>query len=638
MPALMNTFLFVEPQQHFLNYGSVVLHDIVSKNRQAGQIITELIGDDATPDRVKQELARITPIVFCGLGHGNSTTFTVECTAKLFDTSSSDLNLLADKVCSLCSCLTAQLLGPAIIDAGAVAYTGYSEEFWFYTADAAGTTRAVQSPFLCLLPDTTIAGGFKPINEFLVGDNVIGINGKQETLKTFERAYDGDVVTVKATGMLPLTTTPEHRLYAVSGSPRWRKWNKNKKSPRTVLENPMWKSASLLKPKKSFKSGDYLLIPKLKGTTNVDSIDLSSYAANTTGLHVIQGMGRPTNFPVSKLSAWLLGLYVAEGFSHTQGIALAFGQHEKELINDVCLGFKELGYTPCTAKGNHSTVVVVPSVLLKRAFRVWCGSGATNKQIPDFILNHTDLEIAKSFIKGYFAGDGALTSHMLDGKKCNRLVATTVSKKLALQLQLLIVKLDALLCIRHNDSRCETIRGKLVHCKERWLLYSQSPSLLSLFGCDTPALNDNHQFKSFGDFVAVPVRDIKVSHYDGMVHNIETPDNTYLANNLVVHNCEFQFVASLLNGKSTGDARADQLARYDEEIKYWTVGDGKDNFDAMELSRILEINKDISVFLGEGGIAPSPPQILMAGPSSLLWIAEFLILAALAYQELKRKS
>lgn len=148
MPALYNTFLFIEPQQHFLNYGSVVLHDIVSKNRKAGQIITELIDNDANPDRVKQELNRLSPIVACGIGHGNSKTYTVECTAKLFDTSSTDLNLLADKVVSLCSCLTAQQLGPAIIDAGAVAYTGYMQEFWFYTADEAGTTRAVQSPFL----------------------------------------------------------------------------------------------------------------------------------------------------------------------------------------------------------------------------------------------------------------------------------------------------------------------------------------------------------------------------------------------------------------------------------------------------------------------------------------------------------
>ena len=148
MPALENTFLFVEPAQHYLQYGSVVLHDIISKNRRAGQTITELIADDANPDRVKQELNRTNPIVFCGLGHGNEKTFTVECTAKLFDTSSSDLDLLTDKVCSLCSCLTAQFLGPAIIDAGAVAYTGYKTEFWFYIGGDPGANRAVQSPFL----------------------------------------------------------------------------------------------------------------------------------------------------------------------------------------------------------------------------------------------------------------------------------------------------------------------------------------------------------------------------------------------------------------------------------------------------------------------------------------------------------
>ena len=148
MSASMNTFLFAEPSQHYLNYGSLVLHEIVAKNKGAGQIITELIGDDANPDKIKQELNALNPIVFCIIGHGSETTITAECTAKLFDTSSPDLNLLAKRVCSFCSCLTAVYFGPAIIDAGAVAYTGYKTEFWFFIGDAPGSTRAVQSPFL----------------------------------------------------------------------------------------------------------------------------------------------------------------------------------------------------------------------------------------------------------------------------------------------------------------------------------------------------------------------------------------------------------------------------------------------------------------------------------------------------------
>lgn len=138
----------MEPQQHYINYGSVVLHDIVSKNRKAGQVITELIGDDANPDRIKQELRTMQPIVFCLIAHGNVDVVSCECTAKLFDTSSTDLDLMTDKVVSLTSCLTAQLLGPAIIDAGAVAYTGYKTEFWFYIGGDPGANHAVQSPFL----------------------------------------------------------------------------------------------------------------------------------------------------------------------------------------------------------------------------------------------------------------------------------------------------------------------------------------------------------------------------------------------------------------------------------------------------------------------------------------------------------
>ena len=148
MPAIQNVFLFIEPMGHYLNYGSVVLHDIISANRQAGQIITELIGNEANPEKIEQELKRLEPMVFSGIGHGNISSYTVECTAKFVDAESPKLELFKSKIIALTSCLTARELGPAIIDAGALVYMGYKEEFWFYIGDEAGTTRAVQSPFL----------------------------------------------------------------------------------------------------------------------------------------------------------------------------------------------------------------------------------------------------------------------------------------------------------------------------------------------------------------------------------------------------------------------------------------------------------------------------------------------------------
>ncbi|MCJ7633806.1 hypothetical protein MUP77_15645 [Candidatus Bathyarchaeota archaeon] len=148
MPALANTFLFVEPMQHSLDYGSVVLHQIVEANKRSGQTITELIGNDAYPAKVLQTLQSLQPLVFVGIGHGNTDVYSVESTNILVRDDSPELELFKDKVIDLCSCLTAVYLGPAIIDAGAVVYTGYKEEFWFFVGDAAGTTRAVQSPFV----------------------------------------------------------------------------------------------------------------------------------------------------------------------------------------------------------------------------------------------------------------------------------------------------------------------------------------------------------------------------------------------------------------------------------------------------------------------------------------------------------
>jgi len=149
MPALSNTFLFVEPDDNYLDYGSTVLHQIVEANKQSGQDITELMGADANPDKIKQILAGKNPLACAMIGHGSETIFTVFNLAPLLHAQNlSELALMNSRVVALCSCLTAVSLGPALIDAGTVSYLGYNKEFWFYTGDNAGTTRAVQSPFL----------------------------------------------------------------------------------------------------------------------------------------------------------------------------------------------------------------------------------------------------------------------------------------------------------------------------------------------------------------------------------------------------------------------------------------------------------------------------------------------------------
>lgn len=142
------SFLYVEPQQHYLEYSSKVLHDLIAAAKGSNQTI-ELIGDDANAAKIKENLTSANPVVFSGTGHGNYTTYTVECTNMFMQVGDQTVPLMKDRVVHLNSCETGGQLGPALIKAGAKAYVGSSESFWFYTGDPANTTRAVRSPFLC---------------------------------------------------------------------------------------------------------------------------------------------------------------------------------------------------------------------------------------------------------------------------------------------------------------------------------------------------------------------------------------------------------------------------------------------------------------------------------------------------------
>lgn len=144
-----NTFLFIEPQQHYLEYSSKVIHDLIAANKNASQQVVELIGADANEAKIKEALTSLNPAVFSGTGHGNYTTYTVECTSPFMKVGDPNVQLFKGRVVHLNSCETAADLGPALISAGATAYVGSNESFWFYTGDPANSTRAVQSPFLC---------------------------------------------------------------------------------------------------------------------------------------------------------------------------------------------------------------------------------------------------------------------------------------------------------------------------------------------------------------------------------------------------------------------------------------------------------------------------------------------------------
>jgi len=120
-----------------LYWGSVVLDEY-----SIGHGLDNM-GQGVLPDRLRSQWQDTKPKRFWGLGHGSKTVFTVDNKEYFFTASGKNLDLVSGCWVHLQSCLTAQQLGPAIIDAGASGYIGYHGPFWLvrYRGKEAGCAR-----------------------------------------------------------------------------------------------------------------------------------------------------------------------------------------------------------------------------------------------------------------------------------------------------------------------------------------------------------------------------------------------------------------------------------------------------------------------------------------------------------------
>jgi NADH-quinone oxidoreductase B subunit len=386
----------------------------------------------------------------------------------------------------------------------------------------------------CVPPDTLILGDNKQISEYGVRDRVTGVTGLVDVLKTFERQYQGRLVKVTGRGMLPLLMTPEHPVLTMERSMSYGKGN--------YLPAKRWKSAGELissppvKRKGSFLfpsgSHDCLLIPRAGGFVDSASIPLSEFVLQR-GMNVVRGRGEHpiTEFPLSADTAWLLGIYVAEGWNTlNHEIFFSLNHDEVNLIKRICATAKYLGYFPQVKKRETATVVRFSSAILARALREWCGHGAENKRIPDFILYQKDIELLKAFLKGYLEGDGC---KITDERGPEYIRADTTSRTLALQLQLAYARMGEFARITKKAS------GGPKRLIGRTVMTHDSYTVSTLASKRKVA-----DFQVADEFIVVPIRKVEHVEYSGKVNNLETEDNTYLVSNAVVHNCSVEVGAA----------------------------------------------------------------------------------------------
>ena len=416
----------------------------------------------------------------------------------------------------------------------------------------------------CFIAGTQVltSEGYKNIEDVKVGDMVLTHENRyRKVLRA--GSHEDDVFNLRAQGFLQTTCTANHPFYA-----------REKRKVRYIQENG----------KHSFKLnlGDPEWI-------RADELAQKYYIANNVEM-------RPEENPlgVTEEEAWVIGRYIADGHTRKD---LRFDEHHKgsrawqlilsignDKVEQFKAHFKELNYS-CYAHGDGVHRVVFSSKRLVEIVETECGSGSTNKHFGEALIR-LPKHLLEIVLRSYLEGDGCY----LDEKKSYSI--TTVSKLLTLSLQRIVAKLYGkhISITTHQPAEFSELCGRMVHQNTQYLIRFADHDLQTQ---ERPKLIDGKMWYNAKSFTPAG---------RAMVYNLEVEeDNSYTANNIVVHNCQSFSMSGKRKGMATSEGEeVYTLERYLELKKQGFEFEGQ-SYLFWEYMRILtelrEHNPDIFFFL-----------------------------------------
>lgn len=356
----------------------------------------------------------------------------------------------------------------------------------------------------CFTSDTQILtiNGYKAINEVVVGDMVLSHTGNWRKVLKIGNNKNTKTRIIKGYGNIGIETTDEHPFYTRNS---YREWNNSLRTSSRKFTNPNWIEA------KNLKNNSFNSIRQI----------------NT------EGTNNNYNF------WYMIGRYTGDGWyrktkrkyrhnSYIYQFIICCGKKE---FNELKNHFNNFGFKYNFSEERTGFKFRICSMKLVN-FVTSIGKGASNKVIHPNLFRES-LQNKKAFLDGLFDSDGYYMN------KFNKFKLTTTSHKLALGVQQLITDVysqPASLELNKRPNKT-IIEGRLVNQKDTYVVS---------FKKDT-----RKQDKAFFEngYSWIPVKSNEETKEFKTVYNLEVEiDNSYTANNIVVHNCQgFSFAGKQLN-------------------------------------------------------------------------------------------
>lgn len=371
----------------------------------------------------------------------------------------------------------------------------------------------------CFPKDTLVLTeyGFIEIQNLKIGMRVLTHKGRWRRITDIGCKYSK---TIKLKGNhYNLECTPNHPIYSANIEQSYVKISNNKKKKfQRISKNKTWTEAKNM-------------INKLWAVPNsFESLSIP-YPSNETNQ-------KGNDFPlINEDLAYFIGRWLGDGWVRNgQRSDRPIGQYSGDIILcDSKDKVEELKNTiqPIT---NHYNIEECKTVVkIKFTNKKLCdwlvknfGKKAIGKQIPSWVLSQNE-EFRKSILQGLIDSDGY-------SPKSNIYRITTISKKLAHGICLLAETLGYSTSIfKHSPNSQKIIEGRLVNQHDYYTVQIiMSEKRLKLY-------DDLHSWYR--------VKKIIHCNEDKLVWNITVDeDNSYIADSIVVHNCQDMSVAGARKG------------------------------------------------------------------------------------------
>lgn len=420
-------------------------------------------------------------------------------------------------------------------------------------------------PAHCLVPGSLVhtKNRLKKIEDITEKDFVLTHRGRYKKVKEiYERQFSGEVIEVVPACMKVGTFfTSEHPIYSIKTYKVCKNVSHTICKPSCVYiknKNCKIKAFESYKPEwrciKDLDKGDIVLYPRYNLIKDKRFIYLSDFVSKKyfEGDYIkprkerafVKNMLIKNKIEISKEFCRLIGYYLAEGYCSREHIAFTFNEKEEEYLKDVQkLLIDVFGpYVNIKIKKEKSNAVsiYVYSKILKEFFEMFYLEKpykSFNKKLPNWFIDLSHEKL-KELVIGWWRGDaGYSTSFNLFNQ----------FKQIFIKLGIIpsTSKINADSVNKRRKIKINQINKREIMAKNDLFYFN----VLSFFDKDNDLLGLS-EFKKFNtkinrrkgwideNYIYLPIIKINKKDYDGKVYNLEVEeDNSYLTENLSVHNC-----------------------------------------------------------------------------------------------------